>query len=141
MSAETGEIRSARAAEDGTTIVVRSGRPASSDDRAAQLTDRVFEVIEALNGAVGRSDASIVVDFRMEAAKGTSAWPNALAFLQAVRGLVQSLTLELVHPAPAVNVVVSSDAEAEDRDRTIGYLHSADGQFARGATYDLRSER
>lgn len=124
-----------------TTLVVRSGSIASPADRARQLTDDVYGIIEELNAAVARGDESVVVDFRVEAVPGGPEWPNALAFLAAVRGLVQSLTLELTAPAPAVNVVVSTDAEAGDRERTIAYLHSADGGFARGTTYDLRSEK
>lgn len=122
-----------------TTLVVRSGVVETPAGRAEQLTAGIYGIIEDLNAGVARGDQSIVVDFRVEAQAGGPPWPNALAYLAAVRGLVQSLTLELTAPAPAVNVVVSTDAEAADRDRTIAYLHSEDGLFARGTTFDLRS--
>lgn len=141
MTLVQGSVTAQGAGPGRTRIVIDAGEPVTAEQRAAQLTDRVWEVIEALNAAVARADEAVVVDVRTPGARGDAAWPNVQAFVEAVRGLVQSLTLELPSPAPAINIVVSSPAQESARGGTVEYLFSDDGRFSRGTTYDLRSER
>lgn len=140
-SAAVGTVESTTDASGTTLLRVTSGTPKTRASRAEQLTTQVFEIITRLNQGVERGDRTIVVDFRVEPKLGDAAGVTANAYLEAVRGLVQSLTLELTEPAPAINIVVSDDLEPSGRDRTIEYLSSEDGRFSRGTTYDLRSSR
>lgn len=110
-----------------------------SAPRATLLTESLFSVIEAVNASVSRGDARTIVDLQLPRTRGEGWW-NTWAFVQAVRGIIQSVTLELWKDAPAINLVISEVDQQAPRKRTLAYLSSADGGFSRGATYDLRSK-
>lgn len=65
--------------------------------------------------------------------------PTIAATVAAVRGLVQSYTLECGPAAPPVNLLLSTPDQVEDRAASWRYLDSEHGGLARGATFDLRS--
>lgn len=122
--------------------VVRPLRAADPGDRDVLLTDGVFAVIEHLARSTreaggGRS----VVDVRVPDEVPPNALAGTEAFVEAVRGLVQSLTLETTPQSPACNIVVSAERQSASRDRTVQYLVGPHGDFSRGSTYDLREAK
>jgi hypothetical protein len=115
-------------------------RTSQPRDRDLLLTEGVFQVIEFLvESSSSLTDGRAIVDVRLGDDAGVGALPGALAFTEAVRGLIQSLTLETDPHSPATNLIVSTESQAAARDRTIAYLTSPGGGFSRGASYDLRS--
>lgn len=109
-------------------------------DRTRLLTEGVFYVIEFLVASSAQSHGgSMVVDIRLADDIAPAALPGAYAFTEAVRGLVQSFTLEAPSETPAANVVISTVGQDAARSRTFDYLASSGGTFSRGATYDLRN--
>ena len=114
-------------------VVITLGRPTSAEARDALLTRGVVATMSALveSAHVGRP---VIVDVRPTG--GTD--PGIEAYLEAVRGLVQSFLLEVDKPVDPVNIVVTTADQDLERHRTVEYLSSADGKFSCGATYDLR---
>ncbi|MFB2585886.1 hypothetical protein [Herbiconiux liukaitaii] len=108
-----------------------------ADGRDRLLTEGVFEVIEFLTGAARTAPEGAAVVSLVVTASPASA-PTTEAYIEAVRGLVQSFTLERDPSTPAVNIVVSGPGQEQDRAATLAYLSSVDGRFSRGTTYDLR---
>jgi hypothetical protein len=105
-------------------------------DRARLLTEGVFEVIEFLNRSGAGAAEAVVVHLIDES--GPASAPSTEAFIEAVRGLVQSATLERESSTPATNIVVTRRDQEEERTQTDAYLAGPDGRFSRGTTYDLR---
>jgi hypothetical protein len=118
-------------------IVVELGAALSAAARDELLTDGVVALVEQLaQAAAGPPERPVAVDVRIPAAS-----PSALeceAFVEAARGLVQSLVLERGKSIGPVNVVISHPAQEQDRAATWAYLAAGTGSFSRGATYDLR---
>ncbi|CAN5372821.1 hypothetical protein BH09ACT1_BH09ACT1_03850 [soil metagenome] len=109
-------------------------------DRDLLLTEGLFQVIEFLvESSSSLPDGRAIVDIRLGDDAGVGALPGALAFTEAVRGLIQSLTLETDSRSPATNLIVSTESQSAARERTIAYLTSPGGGYSRGASYDLRS--
>lgn len=122
--------------------VVRPLRAAEPADRDALLTDGVFAVIEHLARTSQQAEGGCsVIDLRIPDDVAADSLAGTEAFVEAVRGLVQSLTLETPPQSPACNIVVSSEGQSASRDRTIHYLISPHGDFSRGSTYDLREAK
>ena len=101
------------------------------------LTQGLAEIARAITDAT-RNGLSVAIDLR---SAGTGSRGRQEAVIQAVRGLIQSYTLETRHPVLPVNVVLSETSQSSDRDATWRYLADADGAMARGATFDLRIYR
>lgn len=101
------------------------------------LTQGLSEIARATTDAT-RNGLSVAIDLR---SAGTGSRGRQEAVIQAVRGLIQSYTLEARHPVLPVNVVLSETSQSSDRDATWRYLADADGAMARGATFDLRIYR
>ncbi|TPW72932.1 hypothetical protein [Schumannella sp. 10F1B-5-1] len=122
--------------------VVRARAGAAREDRDALLTDGVFAVLEHINAATaevprGRS----ILDVRLADDLDSAHLPGTEAFVEAVRGLMQAHTLESGPEAPALTLLVSTEGQADARERTVAYLTGDHGDFSRGATYDLREVR
>lgn len=113
----------------------------TAQDEEALLTRGIHEVVRFLvESAHSGPDGSAVIDLRTSETLSVSSAPACYAYIEAVRGLLQSHTLERGAAAPATNLVVSSADQAEARERTLQYLGSPGGGFSRGATYDLRED-
>jgi hypothetical protein len=108
-------------------------------DRDILLTEAVFAVTRFLVECSALKDGRAVVDLRLPDAPLGESLPGAYAFMEAVRGLVQSMTLETGPHAAASNVLVSTESQCQAREATLAYLTSEGGGFSRGATYDLRN--
>jgi hypothetical protein len=113
------------------------GEVAGTEERDLLLTEGVFEVIRFLVEAARTAPEGAAVVSLVVTASPASA-PTTEAFVEAVRGLVQSFTLERDPSTPAVNIVVSGPGQEADRSATLEYLSGVDGRFSRGTTYDLR---
>lgn len=100
------------------------------------LTDGVFAVVSFLAGALegsGVKTATVVV------VTGDSSPAASEAFIDAARGLVQSLTLERAGMTPAANIVICDEAaDSPDVLAAVQFLQSPGGQFSRGTSFDLR---
>ena len=134
---ETSVDRDARWAH-GVVTVTRASAP---HDRNTLLTEGVFAVIEFLVASTDSAHRGrAVVDIQLPEQLPLDALPGAYAFIEAVRGLIQSHTLETPPESPATNLIVSTAAQSEARQQTLHYLASPNGGFSRGALYDLRSD-
>lgn len=111
----------------------------SDAGRDELLTDGVFSVVTFLSDSMSESSvesATVVIAVGEE-----SHAPASQAFVEAVRGLVQTFTLERSGTNPASNVVVCADSVTNpDVKEALEFLQSTGGQFSRGSTFDLRSE-
>jgi hypothetical protein len=116
-----------------TQVVISLRRPESVDVRDDLLTRGVVAAMTALVDS-SRAARPIVVDLR----PGVGTDTGIEAYVEAVRGLVQSIVLEAETPVAPVNIVVTTADQARERRRTVEYLSSANGGFSCGATYDLR---
>jgi len=63
------------------------------------------------------------------------------SLVELARGLVQGYVAESGSTVEPVNVVVSTESQEADRSTTWRFLGHPDGGLARGATFDLRSNR
>jgi hypothetical protein len=116
-------------------IVISLHRAESADERDALLGAGIVATVEEL-AAIG--DRRTIVDVRTSDAVGSErAWEG---FIQAARGLVQSLALERGSAAGPINLMISSTDQEDDRRGTVAYLGSDNGDFSWGACYDLRGE-
>ena len=112
-----------------------------SDDQGHDLDDVLSELAHGLAEASWKQQRRVCVDVRTPSPSATScaAAPIISATVAAVRGLVQSYTLECGPDAPPVNLLLTTSEQVEDRARSWRYLDSEHGGLARGATFDLRS--
>ncbi len=132
---------SVEASGGATTIVVQPGLPKLPAARKTLLTDSLFEIVKGLNASVRSQDGRTVVDVRVEDRLPDSARLTTAAFIAAVKGVIQTLTLELPPESPTtVNLIVSLESQSNERQRTSQYLLSDDGGYSLGTTYDLRGE-
>lgn len=112
---------------------------ASTQVQGALFTEGIQTVVQFLVESVDRQhQGSVVLDVRTTDPMPKALAPTHLAYVEAVRGLIQAHTLEQGPAAPPTNLVVSSHDQDEARKRTLQYLQSEGGSFSRGATYDLR---
>ncbi|UOR01364.1 hypothetical protein MUN77_14720 [Leucobacter allii] len=132
---------SVRVSEGATVIVAEPGEPETQEERAGLLVDRLFEIVEGLNRSVAAKDTRTVVDVRIADGLSDAARVNVAAFVAAIKGTIQALTLELPVGAPNVNLLVSGSGQDGDRERTTRYLLSEDGGYSAGTAYDLRGPR
>src|SRR6476661_10975398 len=113
--------------EDGGTmarIVIELDKAASVEERDALLCPGIVATVERL-AAIGSMGA--VVDVRTADSVGSErAWEG---FVEALRGLVQSLALERGPEAGPVNLMISSVEQDDDRNATMSYLTSDTGGF------------
>lgn len=118
-------------------IVVELSATPGVASRDELLTDGVVALVAQLaRVAGGPPERPIAVDVRVPEASPPAV--ECEAFVEAARGLVQSLVLERGKSIGPVNVVVSHPAQEQDRAATWAYLAAGTGSFSRGATYDLR---
>jgi hypothetical protein len=116
-------------------VAVVVTRASTTADRDELLTSGIVEVMAHLVAASTDAPA-VAVDLQVPA--GRSDAPAVEAFIEAVRGLVQSLVLESAAPVRPVNLVVSTPEQHRELERTLAFLASDDGRFSCGARFDLR---
>jgi hypothetical protein len=139
-------------AGDGAAVVLLDlaeaspASPAGPDLARAWVLDGSADVIAALATLVADTGAEAAVRrpttvlVRVPDGDGSVARRAAAeAVVEAVRGIVQSASLEASTAALRLNVVVAAPADDDDALRTLGYLSSADAGFVVGSTFDLRS--
>jgi hypothetical protein len=102
------------------------------------LTDGLVEIVRVLTDSTQNRKRAVGIDLR---ATGSDPLGAQETMIEALRGLVQSYTLETGHPVPPVNMVVSQPDQAHDRAATWRYLADPDAKMAWGATFDLRAVR
>lgn len=117
-------------------VTVQLEGPCEAADRDDLLTRGVVDLVAHLVRATGEASSAACIDVRV--GEGHDGDPSFEAFVQAVRGLVQSYVLEMQQGIGPVNVVVSGPRQDDDRQLTWEYLAGDAGSFSRGATYDLR---
>lgn len=119
-----------------TRVVISLAAATTSASRDQLLGAGVIATVAALV-AVTSGGERAVIDIRTGHLESGSdrAWE---AFIEAVRGLVQSLVLESGSGSRPVNVVISTVDQEDDRRSSWRYLGSDEGTFSYGATYDLR---
>ena len=110
-------------------------RSSTTADRDELLTRGLVDVMAQLVAASADAPA-VVVDLQVSAARSSA--PTVEAFVEAIRGLIQSLVLESAPPVRPVNLLVTTPDQQRERDQTIAMLASDDGRFSCGARYDLR---
>jgi hypothetical protein len=116
-------------------IGVVVSRSSTTADRDELLTSGLVEVMAHLVTASADAPA-VVVDLQVPEAPSSA--PTMEAFVEAVRGLIQSLVLESAPPVRPVNLLVTTPDQQRERDQTIAFLASDDGRFSCGARFDLR---
>jgi hypothetical protein len=90
---------------------------------------------------VNAADRRVAVDIRLPDAPSAPDVARHEAVVELVRGLVQGYVAESGRTIEPVNVVVSTESQAVDREATWRFLGDQDGGLARGATLDIRSQR
>lgn len=121
-------------------LIVLSDVPSVQEEEAL-LTRGIHDVAQFLVKSAGNGpEGSTIIDLRASDALSPSSAPACSAYIEAVRGLLQSHTLERGPAAPPANLMISSHGQREARERTMQYLESPGGSFSRGATYDLRED-
>lgn len=121
-------------------LVVLSDVPSVQEEEAL-LTRGIHDVAQFLVKSAGNGpDRSTIIDLRTSNTFSPPSAPACFAYIEAVRGLLQSHTLERGPAAPPANLVISSYGQHQARERTTQYLESPGGSFSRGATYDLRED-
>lgn len=114
-------------------------RPADHPDEpaAAWMVDAVAALIEEVRDLIARdgAPASLALALHAPATTGPHEHAAAMALAGAVRGIAQSLALELA-PGAQVNAVLCDDPVAADA--ALALLGSRDGGFVTGSTINLR---
>lgn len=119
-------------------LVLELGEVESPDARDELLTDGIHRVIAEVVGTSRGAGTGLAIELRAPENLSVTAAANVEAFVSAVHGLVHSYVAEERAGVVPVNLVVSGPAQAHDRNATLDYLAAPDGQFARGAAFDLR---
>jgi hypothetical protein len=113
---------------------------ATGDPFRAWCLDACWRVIARVQNLLGSNRSGWV--FVVSVTVGASPRPDeeraAEATIEALRGIVQSITAEIDPVRLWCGLVVSSVARPDDRDRVLEYLSSPDGRFGAGATFDVR---
>lgn len=117
------------------TIVVADLTTRDLDDL---LTTGVHQLAGDLVTAAGHR---VAIDIRVPDTPSAEDSGRCEAIVELARGLVQGYVAESGSSIEPVNVVVSQESQAADRDTTWRFLGDVDGGLARGATLDLRSHR
>ena len=103
------------------------------------LTETLFAVYEFLTEAESLSaDQNVAIDLVVEEFEDPVVAATSEAFIEAVRGTMQSWVLERGSASAPANLVISTQTESGARDMTLQYLLGANGGFSRGSTTDLR---
>lgn len=125
---------------DGLEVIeIAFGDTASPDARDELVVAGTEAVITALVAASGTATQGIALDIRTpDAATADAASAHRAAFIEACHGLVHAYVAEERTAIVPVNIVVSSDSQRADRDTTLDFLASADGEYTRGVLIDLR---
>ncbi len=63
------------------------------------------------------------------------------AAVQALRGIVQSVTREFTHRAQAINLLVVDQPYLESAESTLQYLDDPDGGYTAGFTFDIATRK
>jgi hypothetical protein len=127
---------------NGDLQVVQVTLPGDEDSgvRDELLTDGITAVIAALTQATGVASRGVVVDIRVpQTGRHDRASAHREGFIAACHGLVHSYVAERRSEIVPVNVLVTAAGQDDDRQATLAYLGSEDGEFARGSFFDLRS--
>ncbi len=121
------------------TVVELVSSPEPADAAQAWLVDAVAQLLVAVRACVAAPSARprrLALLLRAPSGRTPEERATAAGLAAALRGIAQSLALELA-PATCVNAVLcdaSADAEA-----TLALLADPDGGFVTGAAIDLRS--
>ena len=125
-----------------------AGPDPGGDAAAAQtwVVDGSVTVLEALGrlaaeGGDERRAVTVVVRTPDLAGAPAPRRAAAEAAVEALRGIVQSATLEDSTAGLRVNLVAGGPDDDEDVARTVAFLSSPDAGFVIGASFDLRSAR
>jgi len=132
-------LRHNRQRHDGLDVLVLEfGDVDTAEARDELLTDGVRAVIAELVELSGSATVGVALDLRAPSGLAAAAAAHVEAFAAACHGLVHAYVAEERTAIPPVNLVVSWPVQEHDRERTLDYLAAEDGQFARGAAFDLR---
>lgn len=114
-------------------VVLSMGVCRSADD----VSTAAFELVrrlrsEAAQGILGQARSIVVLTVPEDHDPVFRS-----AAVQALRGIVQSVTREFAHRAQAINLLVVDLACLESAKSTLQYLDEPDGGYTAGFTFDL----
>lgn len=114
-------------------IVLSMGVCRSADDVSNAATELVRRLrLEAGQGILEQSRSIIVLTVPED---HDPAFRSAT--VQALRGIVQSVTREFAHRSQAINLLVVDRARLESTKSTLQYLDEPDGGYTAGFTFDI----
>jgi hypothetical protein len=113
---------------------------ATDDPFQAWCLDAVWSVIARVQDFLGlnRNGCVLVVSVTVGASLRADEQRASEATIEALRGIVQSITAEIDPARLWCGIVVASESRPDDRDRVLEYLSSRDARFGAGATIDVR---
>ena len=111
----------------------------SSCDSAADVTEAATELVrrfrqDAAAGVLTRARSVVV----LVPPSGSDPSFRA-AVVQALRGIVQSVTREFSHRSQAINLLVVDSDRLDSAAPTLRYLDDPDGGYTAGFTFDISS--
>jgi len=125
------------------TLYVRVN-PAADDPFKEWVEDAVVELLASLRGALPppssdiAAPVTVAVIVALPPTMDDDPWRAAAgnALVEAVRGIVGSITMELGN-AVRINTIVTRDEGAQATQDALGFLSSPRASFVAGSTFDL----
>ena len=116
-------------------VVVSMGVCRSADDVATAATELIRRLrSQAGQHILGKARTVVVLTVPEEHVPAFRS-----AAVQALRGIVQSVTREFAHRSQAMNLLVVNRASIESARSTLKFLDEPDGGYTAGFTFDISS--